>query len=315
MSEKQFQSEVDRLIEKYNPTYAANWSEAAEPAALSPAQEVAMENLATGVSISKAAQAAGVDPRTVRRWFASDPNFAAAYNAWRQELVASSRARVLAMTDLALDAVHSAIQKGDARVALQIARAGGAMDAPPPGTTDPDELRRRRKIVAGRRELRLIKAERDFRKDTGQEDKSCFRDVAWLEEQIRSFLQLRGYALQDESPEARAARLSPENAPGPYSREAESKHLMELYDATVEARKEFWRTGKRDRLLFSVPGAPAPLAPPPADAEPAPAPVAPVPPAPPAAAEPGPPLSTSSGLVAYDGSDESDNDPLWIKLT
>ena len=112
--------------------------------ALPAAQEIALQQLVSGNSILQAAQAARVDRRTVYRWIRSDPHFAAAYNAWQHEMLASGRTRLLAMTDLALDTVQSAMLQGDARVAVQVAKATGAMDIPKPGTTEPGRFYRRK---------------------------------------------------------------------------------------------------------------------------------------------------------------------------
>ena len=133
---------------------------------LSPVQEVAMQRLIAGSSIQQAARAAHVDRRTLSRWLHNDPYFAAAFAAWQREVVASGRARVLAMTDIALDAVQNAILQGDGRVALQVRGCVSAYrprDGPifasrqgaSPKRLKPSESLRARDAEAGRKAGRL----------------------------------------------------------------------------------------------------------------------------------------------------------------
>jgi hypothetical protein len=149
-----------------------------------------------------------VHRRTVHRWLAADANFAAAYNAWQRETIDSGRARVLAMTDLALDTVQTAIQQGNARVAVQVAKATGALDAQRPRSSDPDLIRRRSKLREGRRELKLAAEEREHRKVAGPPPELRYDDVVWLEKFIDDLMILRHTALTKETPEVRAARLA-----------------------------------------------------------------------------------------------------------
>ena len=109
-----------------------------------------------------AAQQAGVDRRTLHRWLHDDPHFAAAFNAWRRELLNSARARALAMTDTAMAAIHTAISKGDAYAALQLVRGLGVLKPPRPGPEDPRTVKRRRAVTSARRESRLQKAEQSY---------------------------------------------------------------------------------------------------------------------------------------------------------
>lgn len=175
---------------------------------LSTLQEQALQQLAAGTSIRETARVIGVHRRTVHRWLAADSNFAAAYNAWQRETVDSGRARVLAMTDLALDTVQTAIQQGNARVAMQVAKATGALDAPRPKQMDPELLRRQRQIREGRRALRLAAEEKQYREEGGQPGELRYEDVVWLEKYIDDLMILRRTALNKETPEVRAARLA-----------------------------------------------------------------------------------------------------------
>ncbi len=51
--------------------------------AMSPQQQVAIEQLVAGKSLVASATSAGVTRLTLYRWLKSDPVFTAAYNAWR----------------------------------------------------------------------------------------------------------------------------------------------------------------------------------------------------------------------------------------
>ena len=127
---------------------------------LTPAQQMALHHLAAGASIRDAANKAGVGRRTLHRWMRDDPDFAAAYNAWRRELIDSARA--LAMTDDALATIRDAIVGGDAYAALQLVRGLGVLREQKPGSDDPKLVRRRHVVATARRESRLYKAERSY---------------------------------------------------------------------------------------------------------------------------------------------------------
>ena len=129
---------------------------------LTPTQELALQHLAAGSSICEAAERAGIGRRTLHRWIKEDPDFAAAYNAWRRELIDSGHARALAMTDRALAAIDKAIEKGNASVALQLVRGIGVLQQPRVGPEDPGYVQRRRAVTDARRETRLRKAEKSY---------------------------------------------------------------------------------------------------------------------------------------------------------
>ena len=203
-----------------------------EPVALTVLQEQALQQLAAGTSIKETARVVGVGRRTVHRWLKEDANFAAAYNAWRRETVDSGRARVLAMTDLALDTVQNAMLQGNARIAVQVAKATGALDAPRPGPSDAGELRRRRELKEGKRELRLEAEEKQYRKESGRDDEANYDNVLWLEHYISTMIALRECAVAKEAPEVRAARVARLKVENPHyvSREEKTARLLQLID-------------------------------------------------------------------------------------
>jgi hypothetical protein len=115
-------------------------------AQLSAPQQTALAALSHGRTIKDAATAAGVNRVTVGRWLRTDPRFRAAYNAWRQELIDSTRSRLLRTAELAAAAVHKQIAKGDGRLALALLdRLGLASEAaatagPPDADLARDEI-------------------------------------------------------------------------------------------------------------------------------------------------------------------------------
>ena len=99
-------------------------------------QQAALQELGKGATITDAAQAAGVDRKTVSRWIHHDAVFAAAYNAWCQELLDSGLGRALAMSDAALTTIANAIQNGHVNASLQVVKQLGVLRAARPGSTD-----------------------------------------------------------------------------------------------------------------------------------------------------------------------------------
>lgn len=96
---------------------------------LSVSQQLALEWLTTGGSITEAAQVAGVCRQTVSDWLHNDPDFQAAYQNWRQQSLAIAQARMIAMSDAAVDNLAAAIRdKHDLRASefllKQLAAAG-----------------------------------------------------------------------------------------------------------------------------------------------------------------------------------------------
>lgn len=187
--------------------------------------------------------------RTVSRWLQSDPHFAAAYNAWRKETITSARARVLAMADLALDTMQSAIQQGDARIAVQIAKAAGALEPQTPGPADPKHLERRRELHAERQKLALDAAEKQLKIDRGEDpDRDWHRTPREIERTIEFLLEERRKALKTETPEQRTERLSWYETRR-RSNPIEFVRLLELSDATIAAEAD----GSLDHLRLLRP--------------------------------------------------------------
>src|SRR5260221_559194 len=89
--------------------FAAVSAAEARALALSPAQRTAIEKLTCGHTLVDSATAAGVNRTTLYRWLKSDAQFQAAYNAWQQDALATARARMLGLTDVALTSLGKAM--------------------------------------------------------------------------------------------------------------------------------------------------------------------------------------------------------------
>jgi hypothetical protein len=140
-------------------------------AKLSAAKQAALQALAGGAKKVEAARTSGVCPRTIYRWIKHDIHFKAAFEGWRSQLLELGRARALGMSGLALDTLDSAMEKGDARTAFNVAKSLGLFRQERPGPDTPGEVARERaraekikriKIVTRHRKLEEA-AFRDFR--------------------------------------------------------------------------------------------------------------------------------------------------------
>lgn len=90
---------------------------------LRPNQRLALESLLAGSTFTQAAERAGVTDRTLRRW-RKTPEFAEALSDGQHEAHTAARARLLALTTAALDALEIGLRDGTpwqrARVGLRL---------------------------------------------------------------------------------------------------------------------------------------------------------------------------------------------------
>jgi hypothetical protein len=94
---------------------------------LSQSQELAIDSLLSGSTITAAATAAGVDRTTVHRWLA-DEGFRDEYEYRRVELQSAVRDRLMALTDKAVDVLEKSLDDGDAKSALALLRGLGMLN-------------------------------------------------------------------------------------------------------------------------------------------------------------------------------------------
>lgn len=108
---------------------------------LTPAQLSAVNLLATGATVTAAAESANVARQTVSEWMNHDPVFQAALNKRRSELWSEQCDRYRAMLPKALDTVEMALTEGgpDAlKAALTIIRLSG-LELKPTGETEAED--------------------------------------------------------------------------------------------------------------------------------------------------------------------------------
>lgn len=146
-------------------TFAAVSATEALMLALTPPQRTAIERMTHGETRVAAASAAGVSRATLNRWLSTDAAFQAAYNAWQKDVLDTARARLLSVTDVAVNTVLRAMKKGDARVALTILDRLGITTQPKPGPTDEEEVMQQQLIAQRKRELAQKKERSALRLD------------------------------------------------------------------------------------------------------------------------------------------------------
>ena len=112
-------------------------------APLSGPQRKTIYQLAGGASIQVAAAESRVCRMTVYRWMRDDPDFIAAYNCWKQEVVESAHCRLLELLDEAVDTLQEAVRKGDVKVALAVVRTTGGLRRPPRKSIEALQIRRK----------------------------------------------------------------------------------------------------------------------------------------------------------------------------
>ena len=107
---------------------------------VSPTQMRVLSALATGTTISAAAEAASVDRTTVHRWLREDACFQAAWNRLRLEMRREVAARLDHLAEAALNTVQGAMEAGDARIALAVLKGVGVLGGRRPaiGPDDPE---------------------------------------------------------------------------------------------------------------------------------------------------------------------------------
>lgn len=100
-------------------------------------QNEVLAALIAGSSVKDAAQASYIHRSTVHRWMTDDPLFRAAYNAWQHEARESAKAKLLSLTQGALDAVTRAVASGNPQVAYKLLKDLGLLTKVKEGLTDP----------------------------------------------------------------------------------------------------------------------------------------------------------------------------------
>jgi hypothetical protein len=128
---------------------------------LAPNQLRALSALATGSTVTAAAEHAGVDRTTLHRWIREDSGFQAAWNRLRGEIRRELTARLDLLGDAALGAVQTAILGGDTHVALTVLKGLGLLSGKPSsiGPEDAEEVAEEAELARDE-----AQAERTFRR-------------------------------------------------------------------------------------------------------------------------------------------------------
>jgi hypothetical protein len=121
---------------------ATNPDGAAARPALTPQQELAVDLLAGGKTVTEAAAAVGVARQTVSEWLNRSAVFRAGLNGRRQELWIANADRLRALLPEAVEALAGELRGGDRlKAAALVLRSCGAYGlAAPLAPTDPEEI-------------------------------------------------------------------------------------------------------------------------------------------------------------------------------
>jgi len=105
---------------------------------LAPQQLKVIEALASGASVTKAAEMAGVDRTTIYLW-RKDSNFEAALTSARLEYADTMRARLRELVDDAVKAVRDMLQNPDASAGIRLKAALAVLESVGAMAEDPGE--------------------------------------------------------------------------------------------------------------------------------------------------------------------------------
>jgi len=171
---------------------------------LSAAQRVVLEHIGGGTSIKETAKATGVGRRTIHYWLKEDEQFAAAFNAWKRAVVESGRARALAMSELALETIRAAMEKGNVSAAVQVAKGLGLLSRPKIGPEGAGDVAMTRALKAKRRSIRMNNKVTEVMEATG--GRKPPKNIYEIDDRIAQLMAERERALAGESAQVREIR-------------------------------------------------------------------------------------------------------------
>ena len=147
------QSEPGDVLEVVHPPLGAD-------------QQAIMDLLQSGKSIQETAQMVGISRQTFYRWLKSDPAFRAAYNKWQNEIEETTYARLLALSEVALDSLEKAIRSGDVKAVSLLFRVLDRLRSKSPKLSEAEDVRewmdlqeRQRKVGLKQAKKQVAKAE------------------------------------------------------------------------------------------------------------------------------------------------------------
>jgi hypothetical protein len=147
-----------------HPMTKTQTSELTETCELTKEQEVSIQQhcalrfLAQGKSIAMTARLIGMTRATIHNWLRNDPQFIAAFNAWKNELRTSTQARLAVLWDKAVDVVEADISHGDGKMAMKLLTGMGMVAPQKLDPEDPQEVVIQQELNRRRRELELKQA-------------------------------------------------------------------------------------------------------------------------------------------------------------
>ena len=125
-----------------------------EQVALSSVQEKALMALLSGKTMTDAATDAGVHRSTIHRWI-NEPAFLAELNSRRIDQHSAMEEQLALLLRKAIETVESAIESGDAKVALTVLQGAGLLAGRRRyiGSTDPEQIQLDQAIAQQDKEL------------------------------------------------------------------------------------------------------------------------------------------------------------------
>ena len=102
--------------------------DAGKQPALGANQLKALDAMVTGSNVVEAARIAGVGRATVFRWMRQNVLFKAALAAAQQRALASTRNKLISLTDMAAEVMRHRLAADDLRAAMAVLKSGGLME-------------------------------------------------------------------------------------------------------------------------------------------------------------------------------------------
>lgn len=116
--------------------------DAAPEAPLKTRQLKALELIAIGMPIARAAHAAGVDRRTIYRWMKEDDDFITALADWRRRTRQIGQDRLLRLSRRALEVLETALLDGNLHASLTVLKGVGLLDGADRASRAPLDVQR-----------------------------------------------------------------------------------------------------------------------------------------------------------------------------
>ena len=109
---------------------------------LTPTQQIVLTAILEGSTYVSAAEKAKINRCTIYRWLESDIEFQLALNRGKNERLRAVENRILDLAQKAVDVIEEALDDGDRKVAISVAKGLGLLDGKQPniGITNRTDL-------------------------------------------------------------------------------------------------------------------------------------------------------------------------------